>query len=66
MLDVPPSKDHLDRADRQIAEGEARVARQALRVEQLRASGQDVQGPETVLREMLRSLDLLREIRAGI
>jgi hypothetical protein len=66
MLDILTQRDNLARADREIAEGEARVARQALRVEQWRALGQDTGRPEAVLTEMVRSLDLLREIRAEI
>ena len=66
MLELAARKNLLARADRRVAAGEARLALQALHVEQLQATGEDARRSEATLREMVQSLDLLREVRAEI
>ena len=66
MPDPPAPLDDLGRVDRRIGLGEARIALQTARVEELRALGQDIRQPEAVLREMDRALAALRDVRAGI
>ena len=53
MIDLATEREHLAKAERDVAEGTGRVSRQADLVEQLRGSGHDV-ATATELLETLR------------
>jgi hypothetical protein len=66
MLDMATEREHLAQAERHVAEGEARIARQAELVERLRGGGQDVAAAEALLTNLQQTLAIWKDHRAEI
>lgn len=66
MLDLRTEREHLVKAERDLAEGEARVARQTELLRHLRASGQDVRQAEALLRNLEQTLRIWKDHRDAI
>ena len=78
MTDSNVEREHLAKAERDIAEGERRITKQALLIEKLREDGHDVTEAEKLLQtlqdtlteweahrdEILRELERHRELRS--
>ncbi len=65
-LTLEVERDHLAKADRDIAEGEARVGRQVELVERLREGGQGTSEAETLLETLAGTLQAWRDHRDEI
>lgn len=65
MIDLATDRQHLAKAERDIAEGEGRVARQADLVERLRRDGHDVARSEALLRTLRETLRAWEDRRQG-
>lgn len=67
MVDLATEKEHLAKADRDIAEGETRVARQAELIEHMRTgSGHGVWEAERLLETLKGTLQAWRDHRSAI
>ena len=63
MLDLATEKTELAKANRDITEGEDRIAHQAELVERLRAAGQDVAAAEKLLTTLQQTLSAWKDHR---
>ena len=68
MIDLATEKETLAKADRDVAEGERRVAQQAELIEHMRSRGSphDVTAAEGLLRTLQETLQSWRDHRATI
>ena len=66
MSDLATERRHLAKAERDLVEGEDRIARQAGLVEQLRGHGRDTAGAEALLETLRRTLEAWRDHRDTI
>lgn len=66
MPDVESERGHLARAERDIAEGEARISRQAELVARLQAEGQRTEDAEALLRNFRETLQAWKAHRGLI
>jgi cyclopropane fatty-acyl-phospholipid synthase-like methyltransferase len=65
-LDLQTEREHLAKAERDINEGEARIARQAELLRYMRDAGQDVSQAETLLENLKKTLQIWKEHRDEI
>jgi hypothetical protein len=63
MLDLATEKEHLAKADSDIAEGERRIARQADLIEEMRGNGQGMAEAEHFLDTLRQTLQAWRDHR---
>jgi len=71
MPDPAIEREHLSKAERDIAEGEERISRQMILIDRLRQDGHDVAGAERLLVILQETLavwqahrdEILRELR---
>ncbi|WP_376091676.1 hypothetical protein ACE7GA_22185 [Roseomonas sp. CCTCC AB2023176] len=66
MTDLPTERRHLAKAERDVADGKARIMRQADLVGRLRAEGRDVAQAEALLSTMRQSLEAWQDHREEI
>ena len=66
MLNLATEREHLAKADRDIAEGEMRISRQVELIEKLREQGHSVSEAEGLLSTLERTLQTWRDHRAEI
>jgi hypothetical protein len=66
MMDLATEEQHLAKAERDIAEGEARIARQADLVGRLQDTGQDASAAQELLISLQQTLGLWQDHRAEI
>lgn len=66
MLDLATEREHLAKADRDIAEGEERISRQAELIERLREGGHSLSEAEGLLATLTQTLQLWRDHRDEI
>lgn len=66
MLDLATEREHLAKADRDIAEGEERIRRQAELIERLREGGHSLSEAERLLATLTQTLQLWRDHRDEI
>ena len=66
LLSLADEKKHLAQADRDIAMGEERIARQAELIEEMRESGQSVIEAEKLLRTLRQCLETWQDHREEI
>jgi len=66
MPDLATERQHLAKADRDIAEGEARISHQAALIERLREGGHRVSEAEELLAVLQQTLQAWQDHRAEI
>ncbi len=66
MLDLATERDHLAKADRDIAEGEARISRQVELIGRLRENGHSVSDAEELLATLRQTLQAWQDHRTEI
>ena len=66
MLDLATEREHLAKADRDIAEGEARISHQVELIERLREQGHDLSNAKGLLSTLEQTLQAWRDHRDEI
>jgi flagellar motility protein MotE (MotC chaperone) len=66
MLDLATEREHLAKADRDIAEGEARISHQVELIERLREGGHSVSDAERLLTTLQQTLETWQNHREEI
>ena len=66
MLDLATEREHLAKAERDIAEGEERISRQAQLIERLREGGHSLSEAQALLATLTQTLQTWRDHRDEI
>ena len=66
MLDLATEREHLAKADRDIAEGQERISRQVELIERLRDGGHDLSDAERLLETLQQTLQAWQDHRDEI
>src|SRR3712207_408701 len=66
MLDLATEREHLAKADRDIAEGEMRISHQVELIERLRKAGHSLSQAEALLSTLQQTLQAWRDHRSEI